>query len=381
MTDIRSTTQIVEVVANNDGMARLTQQYVQVLYLESDGNIFEESASNTLVLTQGIAEELLHNAENTLSLSDEATAILLRTISVENELSLSQDVGVFNNTRIGSVLTLTQFVDVELTVAASAQDSLLLTQFVSFVGTKNQLVESVIVITDEVTLVRLLPIQAVESILTLTQSVVDARLVVSQLTLTQSVSVVFGGQELATTSVLALIQSATFESILTVATANALILTQLATNGHIAELIASSALGLTQLAVGTTIDQYMTLYAPYPAVQSAVVLPRAELDDKENSTNSISVRRSMNGIMYTYVKRPGTRMLSYTIDMTRQKGLELQNFFEQHNGKHMKLQNWKGEVWDVQLLTNPLDFVQNRRDGPCGQVGINLQFEGSKISG
>jgi hypothetical protein len=68
--------------------------------------------------------------------------------------------------------------------------------------------------------------------------------------------------------------------------------------------------------------------------------------------------------------------------MTREKGLELQAFLEEYNADHLRLQNWKGEVWDVQLLTNPLEFTQNRRHDPDGaNCAINLEFEGRKLSG
>jgi hypothetical protein len=201
------------------------------------------------------------------------------------------------------------------------------------------------------------------------------------LVLSQAAVGVIGGIDDTASSEVSLTQEATVELTVTVTASNTIVLTNDATNGHVAELSVSSALDLTQLVVGTTVEDYMILYAPFPAIAAAVILPRPLLDDKENLTASIEVRRAMDGTLYTFVKNTKTRLISYTFDMTRVKGLELQSFFDNYNGQRMKLQNWKGEVWDVQLLTNPLDFVQNRRSAPTGQVGINLQFEGVRISG
>jgi len=124
------------------------------------------------------------------------------------------------------------------------------------------------------------------------------------------------------------------------------------------------------------------MQAPWPRIEASIVLPAPELDDKENNVSDMLVKRAMDGTRRVYVKRSTSRRLAYTFDMTRQKGLELEEFLTTYNAEHIRMQNWKGEIWDVQLLTNPLDFVQNRRHSPDGaNVAINLEFEGVKLSG
>jgi hypothetical protein len=64
------------------------------------------------------------------------------------------------------------------------------------------------------------------------------------------------------------------------------------------------------------------------------------------------------------------------------KGLELEEFFKYYNSSDIKLTNWKGEVWKVKLMSNPLDFVQTERYYPTGaRTDINLEFEGVKLFG
>ena len=90
----------------------------------------------------------------------------------------------------------------------------------------------------------------------------------------------------------------------------------------------------------------------------------------------------MNGYKRTYIKHNNNRRLTYTFSIVREKGLELEYFFKQHNGHSMKLITWEAEIWRVFLITNPLNFNQPRRSAICGpQVEIDLEFEGVKISG
>lgn len=48
----------------------------------------------------------------------------------------------------------------------------------------------------------------------------------------------------------------------------------------------------------------------------------------------------------------------------------------------MQIQNWKGEIWIVRLLTNPIEFSDQLRPSLCesdSKVTVALEFEGVRI--
>ncbi len=362
-------------------VARSTQQYIDVLYTSTVVPTARLTTQHIDVLYTADSGPAPQSATSVLSLTQDATVQGIFERVASNALSLSQDTTIYNNEQTGNTLNLTQLVSVELVLTRSVTSILALTQSATVIGSQTVLASNVITVSQSVSVIRLIPTQSASNALSLTQSADWSRPVTSTLNLTQSAVAYIGGTSVTAESTLSLTQSATVELTITAIASSVLALTQSASTSFIGDLVASNALSLQQLAVGTIIDSYMTLYAPYPGVAAAIILPKPSLGDKENTTANIKVRHAMDGTMYTTVKRPLTRVLSYTFNMTRQKGLELEEFLTAYNGERIKLQNFKGEIWDVQLLSNPLDFVQNRRSAPVGQVGVNLQFEGVKISG
>jgi hypothetical protein len=200
------------------------------------------------------------------------------------------------------------------------------------------------------------------------------------------VSWAWGGQEKYLESDLTFDQSVDVDLIINVSASNTIEFVSVGSTG----VVVVGATDMTQIltfshfAVGTIVstDHYVMLQAPFPRVEASIIIPAAEFDDKENALGDMKIKRSMDGTRRTYVNRTNSRRLAYTFDMTREKGMELQAFLETYNAEHLRLHNWKGEIWDVQLMTNPLEFTQNRRFDPEGaNCAINLEFEGVKLSG
>jgi hypothetical protein len=143
-----------------------------------------------------------------------------------------------------------------------------------------------------------------------------------------------------------------------------------------------STLLLNQIAIGTLLQEFMTLQSPFEGPETIIALPKPLVGNTENIVSDMLLKKSMNGVKRTYIKTNRNRRLTYTLSMTRDKGLELENFFKLHNGHTMRLTTWEAEIWRVNLITNPLDFNQPRRGAVCGpQVEIDLEFEGVKLSG
>lgn len=127
----------------------------------------------------------------------------------------------------------------------------------------------------------------------------------------------------------------------------------------------------------------ITLQAPLPGIATTTYLPNPTFGDTEGISSTLTVKRSMNGLRRTYVKKVLDRELSYTFRLTRMKGLELRAFILEYFDSKIKLTNHKNEVWEVYFINNPFEFQQVRRwmNSPGNEeTGINLQFRGRKVS-
>jgi len=382
---LRSTTQVVEVLGTVDAKLRLTHQYLQVAYLPSTGAIYEKSPYNDLTLEQTVAQECIRPVSNDLSLDQTALASGVYLKSADNELtSLDQDVEVSKNLRIGNTVPMSQTVAVTIVVARSvASDQSLLSSATTIKAIGYNLANE-LTLSGTASYQRTLTTKVASNDLTLSGVAEAARLVSNDLILTQEASAVIGGIPKSASNELSISGTATALIVNLFDLSSALALVSGVSVGIVVEGVTnvSEALDLTQWVVATIKQNYVILQAPIPGVGAGVVLPAPELADKENSLSQMAVKRTMNGATYTYVTRSTNRLLSYTFDLAREKGLELQAFLTEFNGDLMRLQNWKGEIWEVHLMTNPVNFTQNRRHAPDGpNVGVNLQFEGVKISG
>lgn len=165
---------------------------------------------------------------------------------------------------------------------------------------------------------------------------------------------------------------------------NQLVLSQELDNDCIRNISVTNTLNLHQYPffINLPIKKYILLQAPFELVQTTVVLPNPILNDNENLILNLTIRRSMTNVKYTYVKTSQNRKLKYTFTLDRMKSLELQEFINSYNGANIKMLNWKGELWRVKLLTNPVDFVQTGRYSPnSDRTDVNLEFEGVLLNG
>jgi len=391
MTVVRSTIQIVEAAVLYPTKVRLTQQYVQIAYVESDSEIFEEDASNAIILAQVASAYVIHtaSASNAISLAQSVGLEgSIHNVAAANAITLAQNaVGTASITASASnAISLAHVASATTIRVASASNVITLAQSVSLAGSIHNVMASNAIVLSQIAIGSNLDI-SVTSVITLSQSVglagsVWLRPTSSAIVLTQSAIVSVYRAGIASNRLYPT-QTASATRVISVSASSVLVPTQSVNKGgSLSNLSVSSTLSLTQHAVATVKKSYVLLMAPFPAVASSIILPPPEFDDKENNTSKVAIKRAMDGTTRTYVNRSATRVLSYTFDLTREKGLELEAFLSAYNGDKISLQNWKGELWEVHLLTNPLSFVQNRRSAPGGpSVGVNLQFEGKKVAG
>ena len=92
----------------------------------------------------------------------------------------------------------------------------------------------------------------------------------------------------------------------------------------------------------------------------------------------------MDGTCYTHIQTTdGRHKLTYQVNMSRMKALELRAFIQAYFSSQIRLTNHKGEVWRVWFTSNPFQFETPERAGgqPGGEyVTITIECEGFLIS-
>ncbi len=114
---------------------------------------------------------------------------------------------------------------------------------------------------------------------------------------------------------------------------------------------------------------------------SVITLPSPNWGDGEGYDGLFTIRRSMTGVPYTYVRSLSLRKLKLPWSLAKRKAWELREFLLQNNAKLMTLTTWKGDKWFVNLTTNPFELnVRGRYDAENEKVDIELEFEGLKVT-
>jgi hypothetical protein len=116
---------------------------------------------------------------------------------------------------------------------------------------------------------------------------------------------------------------------------------------------------------------------------SVILLPSPQFDDTLNNSGSLVLKRSMNGLTYSYIKSTDLQKIHYTFRLGLPKSKELRNFIINNSSKLIKMTNWKGEIWMVKVVINPVKLDPKMRWENCDseRIDTTLDFEGVKILG
>lgn len=114
-----------------------------------------------------------------------------------------------------------------------------------------------------------------------------------------------------------------------------------------------------------------------------IVLPCPEFSDSEGGTGVINIKRTMGGSRRVYKKESPTSKLNYQFVIDRKKAIELRNFILQSNTAFLRMQNWKGELWAVQMTNSPFNLTEDAAwlGSPGGnRSSVALEFEGVRLN-
>lgn len=125
------------------------------------------------------------------------------------------------------------------------------------------------------------------------------------------------------------------------------------------------------------------LSAPVPLIETTTVLPNPKFGDSEGTTGELNILRTVNGRRRTYVKSKGRRKLRWDFNLSRNKALELLEFYRSYNSRSIFVEDHNGRRWVGWITNNPFEIemarrgVPTRQDWPVGEIAtVTIEFEG-----
>ncbi len=117
--------------------------------------------------------------------------------------------------------------------------------------------------------------------------------------------------------------------------------------------------------------------APYPAPSTTAILPSPQWGDSRELVSAISTMHTMNGTLYTYIKRKKARKkLVWDFEIARNKALELRAFFNIYYRTKVRIIDHDNVTWIGYLINNPFEFTGKARAlGFPGNETMNVTIE------
>ena len=113
------------------------------------------------------------------------------------------------------------------------------------------------------------------------------------------------------------------------------------------------------------------IQAPYPMMQSTLVMPSPKVGNQKNLASTVQTMRSMNGTLYTYVKgKRGRLVWQWDFVGTKDKVRETIQFIKLYSGNIVRITDHNDESHIGYVTVNPLEFQGEGRAGgfPSGEV-------------
>lgn len=108
------------------------------------------------------------------------------------------------------------------------------------------------------------------------------------------------------------------------------------------------------------------IQAPYPLMQSTLLLPSPRIGNQKNLASSVQVMRSMSGKLYTYVKgKRGRKVFQWDFVSTKDKARETIQFVKEYSGGLVRVTDQDGATHLGWVTVNPLEI-----SGEGGQPNV-----------
>lgn len=98
----------------------------------------------------------------------------------------------------------------------------------------------------------------------------------------------------------------------------------------------------------------MIIYAPYPFVEDAIILPNPLLANQEQTQHERDYRIMMDSTITSYVKRATKKIHIFSFSMSRRKASEFENFINEKQHEMWRIVDHNNNDLFGYILTNPL---------------------------
>lgn len=121
----------------------------------------------------------------------------------------------------------------------------------------------------------------------------------------------------------------------------------------------------------------------FQVMNKSIQLPNPDFGDQTVPVSELDIKESMDGEVYTYVRRVPTRKrMVMTFFLLRMKSLELVEFVRNYAGQKWKFINFEGTVYTGWCKSNPLVLNIDKRSVGSSDtldskesVTVDLEFE------
>lgn len=121
------------------------------------------------------------------------------------------------------------------------------------------------------------------------------------------------------------------------------------------------------------------LKGPYPKFETTSILPSPKFGDHESMKATIKTLRTMDGSLYTYVKRKeGLKKIRWRFQTSKNKAKEVREFIDAYYSDPIQIIDQDGTVWVGYLKNNPYEFedVSRAPSFPGGEMtSFTLELE------
>jgi len=361
-----------------------------------------QSVEQGLSISQSVeaVKDLSKSASNTLTFSQSADYFQFKPTDADNTLTITQDVDVVQTTGVGNELTITQDVAVQYDPHLDQQFHVLVpAQTVTIAAIFNRSIEHTVALAQSVGYLKIVEISVANN-LTVLQSVIGGPLrnasnVLADLDHDVDVDV---QRNKSVSQSLAVTQSVGLAMILNRSLVSELEFKQehqkadgaggfiqvpnvIVTQGG-STPIPGTPDGLPGPAPDIECCPIPSGSTVYQSATRAIVLPNPEYSDSEGNVAAVSIKRTITGQTYSYVKKSANRKLKYKFTINQRKAYELRRFLLDFLGDRINMTNWKGEMWTGFLLTDPAEIISTSRGGICNgdMYEVELEYQGVRVN-
>jgi len=140
--------------------------------------------------------------------------------------------------------------------------------------------------------------------------------------------------------------------------------------------------GIPVLSSTQTLIESKSLTSP-----SSIILPAAEFGDTFAPKLQNTLKKTVTGKIYTYIKTNQASKISLTFTIGLKKALELQVFLKTNDFKSFyTLSLWNGEIWSVKIISSDINSALTTlshegrwQGGEIDKMSVTVDFEGVKL--